>query len=64
MRRLDPLVAEALIALAATTALAAVIAALYWVATGASPWPHVVLGEVAGLGFGVSALALSAPRRR
>ena len=61
--RLDPLLAETLIALLCTGGLAAVIAGLFWVTTGISPWPYVVLGEMAGLGFGVSALALTAPRR-
>ena len=63
MHRLDPLLAETLIALLCTTALAVAIAGLFWVTTGISPWPYVVLGEIAGLGFGVSALALTAPRR-
>ena len=64
MSRLDPLLAETVVALLCTTGLAAVIAAIFWFTTGISPWPYLVLGEIAGLGFGVSALALTSPRRR
>ncbi len=46
------------------TVLAVLIAALYWLVTGLSPWPGVVLGELIGFGFGLSLLALTAPRRR
>jgi hypothetical protein len=62
--RLDPLLAETLVALAATTTLGVAIALAFWLATGLSPWPYVVLGETAGLGFGVAVLALTSPRRR
>jgi uncharacterized membrane protein YdjX (TVP38/TMEM64 family) len=62
--RLDPLLEDALAALVATSALGTVIAVVYWVLTGISPWPFVILGEVGGLGFGVAVLALSSPRRR
>lgn len=60
---LDPLLSEALVALAATAALGAVVSLLYWVTTGLSPWPFVVLGETVGLGFGIGLLALTSPRR-
>ena len=63
MARLDPLVGQTLAATAAMVALSAVIALLYWVFTGQSPWPFVVLGTLAGFGFGVALLALSSPRR-
>jgi hypothetical protein len=62
--RLDPLLAETLVALGATTCLGVAIALGFWLATGLSPWPHVVLGVTGGLGFGVTALALTSPRRR
>jgi hypothetical protein len=62
--RLDPLVEDTLAALVATSALGAAIALVYWLLTGISPWPFVVLGEMGGLGFGVAALALCSPRRR
>jgi hypothetical protein len=61
---LDPLIEDTLAALLATTVLGAVVALMYWLLTGISPWPFVVLGETSGLGFGVAALALCSPRRR
>jgi hypothetical protein len=62
--RLDPLLEDTLAALLATSVLGVVIAAAYWLMTGISPWPFVVLGETGGLGFGVALLALCSPRRR
>jgi len=62
--RLDPLIEDTLAALLATSLLGVVVALLYWLLTGISPWPFVVLGETGGLGFGVAALALCSPRRR
>ena len=63
-RRIDPLLEEVLAASAAMTVLAVVVAVLYWVITGLSPWPGLVLGEIAGFGFGIALLSLSSPRRR
>ena len=63
-RRIDPLLEEVLAASAAMTVLAVVVALLYWVITGLSPWPGLVLGEMAGFGFGIALLSLSSPRRR
>jgi hypothetical protein len=60
----DPLIEDTLAALVAVSVLGVVVAAMYWVLTGVSPWPYVVLGETGGLGFGVAALALCSPRRR
>ena len=54
---------DALAALLATSVLGTVIALVYWLLTGISPWPFVVLGEIGGLGFGVAMLALCTPRR-
>jgi hypothetical protein len=62
--RLDPLVEDTLQALLATSLLGAVIALIYWLLTGLSPWPFVILGETSGLGFGVAMLALCSPRPR
>jgi hypothetical protein len=60
---LNPLLQDTLAALLATSVLGAVIALVYWLLTGISPWPFVVLGEIGGLGFGVAMLALCTPRR-
>ncbi len=62
-RHLDPLLEEALVATVAVAILGAVVSLLFWAITGLSPWPFVVLGEAAGLGFGIGLLALSSPRR-
>jgi hypothetical protein len=59
-----PLLEDTLAALLSTSVLGAVIALAYWLLTGISPWPFVVLGEISGLGFGVAMLALCTPRRQ
>jgi uncharacterized membrane protein YdjX (TVP38/TMEM64 family) len=64
MRHVDPLLEEAFAATLAMSALGVIVALLYWLFTGLSPWPGIVLGEVAGLGWGVVLLTLSSPRRR
>ena len=61
---MDPLLEETLYALAVATALGITISLIFWLTTGLSPWPIVVFGEIAGLGMGVTTLALTAPRRR
>lgn len=63
MRRLDPLLEEVIMATIAVTLLGAAIALFYRLVTGSSPWPGVILGEAAGLGFGIALLALASPRR-
>ena len=63
-RRIDPLLEEVLAATLAMTVLAVVVALLYWLITGLSPWPGLVLGEIAGFGFGIALLSLTSPRRR
>jgi hypothetical protein len=64
MPTLHPLLEDMLAALLATSVLGTVIALAYWLLTGISPWPFVVLGEIGGLGFGVAMLALCSPRRQ
>ena len=61
--KIDPLLEEAFVAACVMTAIGAVIAFFYWVLTDMSPWPYVVLCEVAAFGFGVVLLALSAPKK-
>jgi hypothetical protein len=63
-QRIDPLLAETLVAVAAAGALGGLIALFFWLTTGLSPWPMVVLGATGGLGFGMVMLALTSPRRR
>jgi hypothetical protein len=62
--RLDPLLEETLAATAAVAMLGVVISFLFWLLTGLSPWPGVIVGEIIGLGMGVPLLALTSPRRR
>jgi hypothetical protein len=64
MPTLHPLLEDTLAALLSTSVLGVVIALAYWLLTGISPWPFVVLGEIGGLGFGVAMLALCSPRRQ
>lgn len=61
--RFPPLLVEMAYASLAMAGLGLVVALLYWLLTGLSPWPGLVLGEVAGFGFGTALLALSSPRR-
>ena len=60
----DPLLREVAVASAAMLALSGFISLLYWLFTGLSPWPFVILGTTAGFGFGVALLALTSPRRQ
>jgi hypothetical protein len=47
----------------AVTLLVVILAAVYYFATGLSPWPVFVLAELPGALFGFVLLALSSPRR-
>jgi hypothetical protein len=62
--RIHPLIIETLVATAWMTGIGVFVAATYWGLTGLSPWPYVVLSEVAALGFGIVLLALVSPRGR
>jgi hypothetical protein len=64
MAGLDPLLEEALVAALAIGALTAIIALLYWLSTGLSPWPLLVLAELAAFGSGMAILLATSPRRR
>jgi hypothetical protein len=64
MKRLDPLLEELILGTLAMVALGAVIAGAFWLLTGISPWPFVVLAEVIGLGWGIILLALASPYHR
>jgi hypothetical protein len=59
--RLDPLLEEFLLGAVAMAALGAVIAIAFWLLTGISPWPFVILAEVVGLGWGIVLLSLASP---
>ena len=59
-----PLIMEAIVASGWMTAIGVFVAVVYWGLTGLSPWPYVVLSEIAALGFGVVLLALVSPKGR
>jgi F0F1-type ATP synthase assembly protein I len=63
-RRHDSIVQDGLVALVFSLILGAFIAYMFWHMTGLSPWPMVILAEIAGFGFGLAILAITAPRRR
>lgn len=64
MRRIDPLIEEVIVGAVAMAALGAVLALAFWLITGLSPWPFLVLGEIVGLGWGIILLALASPHHR
>ncbi|MBM4405967.1 MAG: hypothetical protein FJ039_07285 [Chloroflexi bacterium] len=63
LSRLDPLLEEFIVAAMAMTVLGVLVALAFWGLTDISPWPMVILSEVAGFGFGTALLALGSPRR-
>lgn len=63
MKRLHPLLEETIVASLAVGALGVLVALVYWLLTGQSPWPGLVLGEMIGFGWGVLLLVIAAPRR-
>jgi hypothetical protein len=64
MAGLDPLVEEVFIAASAVSVLIALIALLYWLSTGLSPWPFVILAAIAGFAPGIAMLSMASPRHR
>jgi len=48
----------------AVSALIALIALLYWLSTGLSPWPFVILAAIAGFAPGIAMLSIATPRHR
>ena len=61
--KIDPLIEEAFVAAGVMSLIGAAVAFFYWLLTDLSPWPYVVLCEVAAFGFGIVLLALSSPKR-
>ncbi|HEY7467692.1 MAG TPA: hypothetical protein VIB47_13450 [Dehalococcoidia bacterium] len=62
--KLDPLLEELLVASVAILALLAFVSVLYWLVTGLSPWPEIVVAQVLIYGSGIGVLTLTSPRRR
>ena len=63
MRRRHAVVEEAIVAAIALSLLAALVAFLFWRATGASPWPGVVIGEAVAISWGLIIIILTPPSR-
>jgi uncharacterized RDD family membrane protein YckC len=62
--KLSPMLEEFLVATVAIVALLAFISLLYWLFTGSSPWPELVLAQAMIYGSGIGVLTLTSPRRR
>jgi hypothetical protein len=62
--KLDPLLEEAIVATVSMFVVAAFIALSFYVVTGISPWPFVILSECAAFGMGIVLLTMASPRRR
>ena len=60
-RRHHPILEEAVAASVALTLVAAFISAAYWLATGLSPWPAVVLCEVVAFAWGLILVIVTSP---
>jgi hypothetical protein len=62
--KLNPLLEEFLAASAAIVALLTLVSLLYWLITGLSPWPEIVVAQILIYASGVGVLTLTSPRRR
>ncbi|HEX5368382.1 MAG TPA: hypothetical protein VFY10_03110 [Dehalococcoidia bacterium] len=51
-------------AIVAMTALIALLSGIYWLFTGLSPWPTIVIVQAIVMGSGLGVLTLTSPRRR
>ena len=62
--KLDPMLEEAIVATISMFILGVFIALSFYVVTGISPWPFVVLSECAAFGMGIALLTFASPRQR
>ena len=62
--KLDPMLEEALVATISMFILGVFIALSFYVVTGISPWPFVILSECAAFGMGIALLTFASPRQR
>ncbi len=63
LKGINPLLEEVIAAIVAMTLLAVAVAVLFWLGTGISPWPYVVLAEIGSCIFGIVLLVASSPMR-
>ena len=61
MHRRHPVLEEAAVLAVGLALLGAVIASVFWFATGRSPWPGLVLAEAAALGWGLLLVVITSP---
>ena len=64
MAGLDPLLEEVLVTALAVGALITFISLLYWLSTGLSPWPFLILAAIVGFAPGTAILLITSPRHR
>ena len=62
--KLDPLIEEAIVATISMLVVGTFIALSFYVITGISPWPFVILSEFAAFGMGIVLLTFASPRSR
>jgi hypothetical protein len=62
--KLNPLLEEFLAASAAIVALLTLVSLLYWLITGLSPWPEIIVAQILIYASGAGVLTLTSPRRR
>ena len=63
VRPKHPVLEEAMIAACALGLLAALIAVVFWRATGVSPWPGVIVAEAIAVTWGLILVILTSPSR-
>lgn len=61
MHRRHAIVEEAVVAAIGLVMSGAFIAGVFWLATGRSPWPGLVLAETAALGWGLLLVVGTSP---
>ena len=62
--KLSPLAEDLVHASLGMAALIALLSLIYWVFTGLSPWPEVIILQAVGFGSGLGVLTLTSPHRR
>ncbi len=60
----NTLLEELINAIGAMAALIALLSGVYWLFTGLSPWPTIVIVQAIVFSSGLGVLTLTSPRRR
>lgn len=61
MRRRHPIIEETVVAAIALALVSAFIAAIFWFATGRSPWPGLVIAEAVMFAWGLILVIVTSP---